>query len=242
MIKFFRHIRQSLLEQKKMRKYMTYAIGEIILVVIGILIALQINNWNENRILKQKELVVLQQLHLDFEANDSILSDGIKYFKTRFKYNELILRNTGPNVTLPKEKRKRDSLTGLNYPKINLVNGSLQISSQQFDLLSNEELKINLSEFPSTFKAYKEEEHILKELALKQRQIFSKYVSLLSIDPSYQQENFKSNWLGVFRDRDFQNITVDKKWNLRGAFKDLNRVNKKNKLILELIKKELDND
>lgn len=49
MIKFFRHIRKSLLLQNKMGKYFKYAIGEILLVVIGILIALQINNWNEHR-------------------------------------------------------------------------------------------------------------------------------------------------------------------------------------------------
>jgi hypothetical protein len=49
MIKFFRHIRQSLLSQNKFSKYLLYAIGEIVLVVIGILIALQINNWSENR-------------------------------------------------------------------------------------------------------------------------------------------------------------------------------------------------
>jgi hypothetical protein len=49
MIKFFRKIRQNLLTENKFSKYLIYAIGEIILVVIGILIALQINNWNENR-------------------------------------------------------------------------------------------------------------------------------------------------------------------------------------------------
>ena len=49
MIKFFRKIRHNLLSQGKTGKYLTYAIGEIILVVIGILIALQINNWNEER-------------------------------------------------------------------------------------------------------------------------------------------------------------------------------------------------
>jgi len=48
MIKFFRHIRKSLLIENKMGKYFKYAIGEIILVVIGILIALQINNWNQS--------------------------------------------------------------------------------------------------------------------------------------------------------------------------------------------------
>ncbi|MBF8151579.1 hypothetical protein ITJ86_16885 [Winogradskyella sp. F6397] len=49
MIKFFRKIRQNLLMENKTEKYFKYAIGEIVLVVIGILIALQINNWNENR-------------------------------------------------------------------------------------------------------------------------------------------------------------------------------------------------
>ena len=50
MIKFFRKIRQNLLMKNKTGKYFKYAIGEIILVVIGILIALQINNWNQNRL------------------------------------------------------------------------------------------------------------------------------------------------------------------------------------------------
>lgn len=49
MIQFFRHIRKRLLSENKFSKYILYAFGEIILVVIGILIALQINNWNENR-------------------------------------------------------------------------------------------------------------------------------------------------------------------------------------------------
>ncbi len=47
MIKFFRKIRYDLMEKNKTGKYFKYAIGEIVLVVIGILIALQINNWNE---------------------------------------------------------------------------------------------------------------------------------------------------------------------------------------------------
>ena len=52
MIKFFRHIRKSLLMENKTSKYFKYAIGEIILVVIGILIALQVNNWNQERVQK----------------------------------------------------------------------------------------------------------------------------------------------------------------------------------------------
>jgi len=49
MIKFFRKIRYDLMEKNKTGKYLKYAIGEIILVVIGILVALQINTWNEEK-------------------------------------------------------------------------------------------------------------------------------------------------------------------------------------------------
>ena len=54
MIKFFRKTRQSLLSEGKIIKYFKYAFGEIILVVIGILIALQINNWNQNQGIKKQ--------------------------------------------------------------------------------------------------------------------------------------------------------------------------------------------
>ncbi len=71
MIKFFRHIRKRLLTENKFSKYLLYAIGEIVLVVIGILIALQINNWNEkeNEQHKIKEYAVslIQDLELDIE-------------------------------------------------------------------------------------------------------------------------------------------------------------------------------
>ena len=69
MIKFFRQIRKSLLMENKTSKYFKYAIGEIILVVIGILIALQINNWNEERKNRNREQSILKNLQSDFKAN-----------------------------------------------------------------------------------------------------------------------------------------------------------------------------
>ncbi|WP_445752736.1 DUF6090 family protein [Polaribacter sp.] len=63
MIKFFRKICQKLLVENRFNKYLVYAIGEIILVVIGILIALQINNWNEERKNANEEKQVLTSLH-----------------------------------------------------------------------------------------------------------------------------------------------------------------------------------
>jgi len=78
MVKIFRQIRKSLIEQNKMGKYFKYAIGEIILVVIGILIALQINNWNED----SKDKIYEQKMLIEIKA---ALEGDIAHFKRMIK-------------------------------------------------------------------------------------------------------------------------------------------------------------
>jgi hypothetical protein len=80
MIKFFRKIRQNLLSEGKTGKYFKYAIGEIILVVIGILIALTINNWNQERIVTKENQVILQNLNKEFSENLIQLDSSISNF------------------------------------------------------------------------------------------------------------------------------------------------------------------
>ena len=78
MIKFFRKIRQNLLSEGKTGKYLKYAFGEIILVVIGILIALQINNWNQNSKERNVEQEYLVSLNEEFNYNLIELEKMIK--------------------------------------------------------------------------------------------------------------------------------------------------------------------
>lgn len=77
MISLFRKIRQKLLQQNRITQYLTYAIGEILLVVIGILIALQINNANEAHKARQSERVVLNNLVQDLRADSLSFSDNL---------------------------------------------------------------------------------------------------------------------------------------------------------------------
>ena len=77
MIPFFRKIRKKMADDNRPLKYMRYAIGEIVLVVIGILIALQINNWNEGRKETVKETTILKQLEIEFQSNLQQLDEKI---------------------------------------------------------------------------------------------------------------------------------------------------------------------
>jgi len=71
-------IRRKFLEQKNLRNYLLYAIGEIILVVIGILLALQINSWNENVQKRKEETRILQNFHQDISSDIIQLETRIK--------------------------------------------------------------------------------------------------------------------------------------------------------------------
>ena len=77
MIKFFRKIRQNSLSDGKTGKYLKYAVGEIVLVVIGILIALQINNWNEQRKLKQLEINAMSEVRDDLVNSMDDISQNL---------------------------------------------------------------------------------------------------------------------------------------------------------------------
>ena len=139
MIKFFRRIRQRLLSENKFSKYLIYAFGEIVLVVIGILIALQINNWNEQRKDSIKEQAMLKRLEKEFKSNRKQLLDKIELRNNIIKSSRQLLEyfDTPENV-------KRDSifvyLSTIQPPTFDPIQNDL-VSSGNIEILQNEELK-----------------------------------------------------------------------------------------------------
>ena len=101
MIKFFRKIRQNMINENKVSKYMLYAIGEIVLVVIGILIALSINNWNEKNKNKKTEYTLYQEIFSDLEK-DEIKLEGLRvFFNNRIEQAGWLLRKVrNPDIPL----------------------------------------------------------------------------------------------------------------------------------------------
>jgi len=103
MIKFFRKIRQRLLNENKFSKYLIYAIGEIVPVVIGILIALQINNWNENRKLDNTKQNYYQQLLVDLKADKN--------------YAKFVISSLNSSITKYKSYREAFKQPFINFNK-----------------------------------------------------------------------------------------------------------------------------
>ncbi len=89
-----------MLTENKFSKYLIYAIGEIILVVIGILIALSINNWNENQKLKKEELKLLNNLEIEIESNLSSVNSTLKHIDTIQKMAGRLLKKGLENRTI----------------------------------------------------------------------------------------------------------------------------------------------
>ena len=73
--------------------YLVYAIGEVVLVVIGILIALQIDNWNEARNLHRTEMVLLKEMKSNLEDSMAEAQWNINYNKEKLNANEVVLEN-----------------------------------------------------------------------------------------------------------------------------------------------------
>ncbi len=162
MIKFFRKIRQQLLSENKFSKYLMYALGEIVLVVIGILIALQINILNEQRKNNNKEAVILKALHRDFSRNLSDFNRIKQMHINTLQKQDIVLRNV-PRLSQPEardsiSKNGASMFVGVTYNASNGVVESL-ISSGDINLISNDTLKNYLVSWRDVLVDYTEEEY-----------------------------------------------------------------------------------
>jgi hypothetical protein len=159
MIKFFRKIRQKLLAENKFSKYLIYAIGEIVLVVIGILIALQINNWNEQRkadIAENKALIALKnEFENNIERLKSLCEDKARFEESHRTYWNIITNDTIPVKT--KAKAFPSGGVGKTWGVQNTVLNGL-VSSGQIDNIKNDSLKKLLTLWPNLVQTWNYEE------------------------------------------------------------------------------------
>lgn len=166
MFKFFRNIRHALISGNPLTRYLLYALGEIILVVIGILIALQINNWNEFRKDRKREKMYLGSLESDLQESQAELqrviekTDEISEATTRLLsyavdtiqmpspvvFDSLVIQTFGYTIAMT------------NEGTINDISGSGDLK-----VIRNDSLRRMIASWDAGFKMIREREDLLKE-------------------------------------------------------------------------------
>jgi len=148
MIKFFSKIRYNLMEQNKTGKYLKYAIGEIILVMIGILLALQVNNWNEHRKAKEKEVKLLIELKDDLlETKNDLLTDIEKAQQILATTNTIykaIIEDQISDTNPFKLSTSYILETAILFPKLSAYEA---IQSEGITIISNDNLRKKITDF-----------------------------------------------------------------------------------------------
>jgi len=145
MIKFYRKIRQRLLTENKFGKYLTYAIGEIILVVIGILIALQVNNYKESKKDLKQEITILKNIRKDIISDTLDVTFNIKYHKVFLESEKKINAYINGNQNI--SESEVDFINSLGSPLFSMLHQASFTNLQNNDLgiITNNELKQEIS-------------------------------------------------------------------------------------------------
>lgn len=220
MIKFFRKIRQQLLSENKFSKYLLYAIGEIILVVIGILIALQINNNNNYKEQRRTEQEYLISLQTEFKSNLKKINVSIDENEVRLNALEDLITLFDFSV-LDSTSNKSISLmihpvfgSDLSYkPSLGVLSDI--ISSGKLNIILNQNLRQKLASFEGSLDYLKIQEEEANYTKQKLKALLFKELSIRTIqkDLGRQFENHSIsesvNNKRVFNSVELENYLLD---------------------------------
>jgi hypothetical protein len=219
MVSFFRTIRQKLLNQNRVIRYLVYAFGEIFLVVIGILIALQVNNWNEWEKTLEQERKILRALHNEFDENLKELNRDIARMDSQLVANRQLLDFFG-EPTLPDEFLL-DSLILMSFANFTWNPSSYVLNdlknSGQLSRLTDQNLQLLLFGWERHYENLEEFKSDSEKSSDAFVEYLREYSSLRNIDYTGEidGEVFTRSRLGfsnqeLLKDRRFENIVDDK--------------------------------
>ena len=147
MIKFFRTIRLNMITKNKISNYLIYAIGEIVLVVIGILIALQINNWNEHRKEQNEELGLLEEIKANLETTLNNFKLDTLYNSNTVSYYRKINLYIEKDLPYNKELDSAFAAIGLFSSPYTINTAYKTLLSKGIDIIQNKALKAKINNF-----------------------------------------------------------------------------------------------
>ena len=249
MIKFFRKIRQKLLIENKFSKYLIYAIGEIILVVIGILIALQINNSNNKRIETEREFKYLTNIRLDLKKDLENLEYNIDFRRKKSLGTEkLISQINGQPIQDLNETTYNvvNTLYQERFQPSNVTYNDL-VSSGNMNLISNDSIKIHLFELSLLYQ--QNLFNIEHETAEYEENISKTIFRLTNIEQmkpvflgekTVEQVNItKEDFKALFESVEYKNGCVVTKWTSEGMIELYINIKRKSESLIGIIEREM---
>lgn len=181
MSKIFRKIRQNSIGEGNLKGYLLYAIGEILLVMLGILLALQVNNWNQGRIEQQKELKALTDLSKEFKLNEERIRKKQQSRISIAPKLENYIRQVSvgkANYNSFKDFHSSQFMFGMTNPSNGVIDAL--ISSGEIALISNDSLKYFLADWKNQMSNLYENEQILWDSGITYIGLYSKTIPIPS--------------------------------------------------------------
>tara|TARA_R110002072_G_scaffold278823_1_gene440724 strand:+ start:2240 stop:2962 length:723 start_codon:yes stop_codon:yes gene_type:complete len=238
------------MEKNKTARYFKYAIGEIVLVVIGILIALQINNYNDRQNQDGIERTAIYNLKVDFLFNQNALRNNIKKLINGRKNSFIILNNTGnkyQNGFDIDTILQNASVIAKYYPQ----NGFLLdlINSGKLGIIKNDILRNKISSWLPTLETLKD----MEKLALANNQDYVKYIikngSWLNVDEkindsfiaelNFPKSGFEIDNNEMLKNIEFENMTENLIINKSGLLNRYEKLLELNDEIINLLETEI---
>ncbi len=249
MIKFFRNIRKKLAAENKIVAYSRYAIGEIVLVVIGILIAIQLNEWRNENLDHNKKLNILKALKAEYEANlkqlDTVLFYDKKISVAYSNLNEMYNRSF---VGYTEEHIVRAVIEHSYTWTFNPINGALRsaISSGDIHLITNKRLVELLFSWEDIVEDSYEEAKTMRQFQYDRLDFFSKYVRVFDAERLYHDKliaptNFSSDYHALLKDPAFEDYRTASHFYAYEYISELEVIKKYNLELLNLIEQEIQN-
>ncbi|MCG8328702.1 MAG: hypothetical protein MI974_13510 [Chitinophagales bacterium] len=192
MLKLLRKIRRNSIDEGNLKSYLIYAIGEILLIMIGILLALQVSNWNQKRIEHKKELKALIDLNKEFQLNEErIRTKQNARISIVPKLETYIRQISSGEVDYSSFQDFHSShfIFGMTNPSNGVIDAL--ISSGEITLISNDSLKYFLADWKNQVENLYENEQILWDSGLSYIESYSKDIPI----PSHHWNNWNDNKL-----------------------------------------------
>ncbi len=248
-MKMFRSRRRKLILTGKIKKYLVYALGEILLIVIGILGAWKINDLNARRQKKIVQEKIYASLYEELNTNLDVLDKAI----VRYGNCATSLLNTLNYVGMQPDsinQKARKRIVAIEFQNSNLSNQALSSinATDKFQFIENDSLSELIAQYPTAFKSFVDQETKIGNIIENRlKPVLEKYISLVEVLPTWDEKfknirtfGQKSNFSGLMNCKEYQNTIIDELLQTQIQLELATELQSKTKELAKRLKQELD--